>query len=312
MQQQQHQYLTQQDQQNSLSQSTANFPGVQHSVYQQQNEKQIQIRPNSPPKQNKQHPHSTPANKTAVDWSSLLQKLVNGTPTIPNEKQIGTNLLFSNKKCQWPSCSTSGHLHFDSFEAFLQSHLIKEHRLDEESHGQILKQINLIESMELELAKHKQILNEMLNHLNNQLTAVKQQDFSLFNQQQQQQHQLQQKSENPLFLAAIAAVAKNPVKNDTNKENTAVKNEINESTNELINLKQQQQQERQNTGLTVAAHLLSNTNTNKMPVLNSSSLSTYSMPNQQRKQLEKSPVSLGNGKFSFIITNLYISYYLTH
>ena len=46
-----------------------------------------------------------------------------------------------------------------------------------------------------------------------------------------------------------------------------------------------------NNNLTVAAHLFSanNTNTNVMPILNSSSLSTYSMPNQQRKQLEKSP-----------------------
>lgn len=215
------------------------------------------------------------------EWSNLLSKLVNGTPI--SDKTPNTTTLYLNNKCQWPGCKQS--TQFESFESFVQKHLIKEHKLDEESHGQILKQMNIIETIENELNKQKQLLNEMLHHLNNQLNAVKQQqqqqqEFALFNQQQQQI-----KQENPLFMAAIAAAvttnAPNTIRNDlNNKENK------NDSDNDLT----------KRNNLTVAAHLQSvNSNTNKMPVLNNSTLSTYSMPNQQRKQLEKSPISLGNG-----------------
>lgn len=241
----------------------------------------------------KKHSSKLELSKSAQhDWSILLNKLVNGTSV--NKKEITnnlSNLLYSNKTCQWPGC-TSSHLKFDSFESFLHSHLVKVHKLDEESHGQVLQQINLIEKIETELNKQKQVLNEMLNHLNNQLNIIKhnqQQEFVIFNQQQQ-------KNENPLILAAIAAAAaassSSSASNDNNNKENTVKIEIeseNDSKQLNVNL--------MNNNLTVAAHLFSanNTNTNVMPILNSSSLSTYSMPNQQRKQLEKSPISLGNG-----------------
>jgi hypothetical protein len=63
-----------------------------------------------------------------------------------------------------------------------------EHRLDEKSHQQLLKQIGLVESLEQELLRQKSLLNDMLAHLNNQLEIFKQQQHQ---QQQNQQIQLQ-------------------------------------------------------------------------------------------------------------------------
>ena len=273
------------------------------------NKQQIQ-RSNSPKPQKQQHSAKIELSKTShIEWTNLLNKLVNGT-TSPqaNLSEKPSSYLYMNRACQWPNC-VSSHLQFDSFETYLQTHLIKEHKLDEESHGQVLKQMNIIESIESELNKQKQLLNEMLNHLNNQLNVIKQQqqqEFTMFNMNQSKNfHNLENtltnsaKQENPLFLAAIAAAAvasSNGIRNDlNNKENT---NSIELDSD--LKLKQQRNSINNNlntnANLTVAAHLLSvNNNTNKMPVLNNSSLSTYTMPNQQRKQLEKSPVSLGNG-----------------
>lgn len=272
----------------------------------QQNELKSELRSSSPsskqPTQPSKHSAKIELSKTShTEWTNLLNKLVNGTPnTQMNLNDKPANFLFVNRSCQWPGCSAT-HLQFDSFESYLQAHLIKEHKLDEESHGQVLKQMNLIESLESELNKQKQLLNEMLNHLNNQLNVIKQQqqqEFALFNMNNSQKsfHNLENtiassacKQENPLFLAAIAAAAAvssqsngSLIRNDlNNKENT----NSNDNLDNDLKLKQQRN----------SINLLSvNNNTNKMPVLNNSSLSTYTMPNQQRKQLEKSPVSLGN------------------
>lgn len=95
------------------------------------------------------------------------------------------NALYSlvSKSCCWPDCHLVG-LKFDSFDAFFKLHLNIEHKLDDKSHKQLLKQIYLVESIEADLNKQKQILNDMLMHLNNQL--------EVFKQQQHQQQQFQQ------------------------------------------------------------------------------------------------------------------------
>ena len=97
--------------------------------------------------------------------------------------------LYVNKCCAWPDCTLAklnGSLKFESFDLYTKLHLNIEHRLDEKSHKQLLKQISLVESLELELQRQKLLLNEMLGHLNNQLDAFKQQQ-----QQHQQNQQLQ-------------------------------------------------------------------------------------------------------------------------
>jgi len=90
------------------------------------------------------------------------------------------NSLYTNKSCNWPDCHLVS-LKFDSFDAFMKLHLNIEHKLDDKSHKQLLKQIYAVESIETELNKQKQILNDMLLHLNNQLECFTQQQF----QQQQ-------------------------------------------------------------------------------------------------------------------------------
>lgn len=132
------------------------------------------------------------------DISDLFNKLVNKNQLLnPNLKL--PNSLYNNKSCSWPECSLSN-LKFDSFDAYLKLHLNIEHKLDDKSHKQLIKQIQQVESLELELNKQKQLLNEMLLHLNNQLELFKQQQT--FTHQNQQLNDLiafsqMQKSNNP-------------------------------------------------------------------------------------------------------------------
>lgn len=125
----------------------------------------------------------------------LLNKLIGGNAAVaaavkasapPHQPPVANgkaSALYSvtSKSCAWPDCHLLG-LKFDSFDAFVKLHLNIEHKLDDRSHKQLLKQIHLVESIEADLNKQKQVLNDMLVHLNNQLDAFKQ-------QQQQQQHQ---------------------------------------------------------------------------------------------------------------------------
>jgi hypothetical protein len=73
--------------------------------------------------------------------------------------------------------------------------------LDEKSHNDLLKQINLISNLEFELNKQKDLLNEMLIHLNNQFSKAAT-NQSLINNTPSNAN-----NANSLFLAALAAAA---------------------------------------------------------------------------------------------------------
>ena len=128
-------------------------------------------------------------NKNGLTNQLSQQSLVTSKP----------NSLYVNKSCSWPDCPLVSHK-FDSFDAYTKLHLNIEHRLDEKSHKELLKQIYLMESIEAELNKQKQILNDMLLHLNNQLESFK------------QQQQFQQQSAQNLHINDLIAFTqlKNP------------------------------------------------------------------------------------------------------
>jgi hypothetical protein len=150
----------------------------------------------------------TNATPTADNITDILNKLINQhkleeqqnhlmpnkckpqqAPTSQQSLLNSNSSLYANKCCAWPDCSLTKlntNLKFETFDLYMKLHLNIEHRLDEKSHKQLLKQIGLVESLELEMQRQKALLNDMLAHLNNQLEVFKQQQ-----QQQQQNQQIQ-------------------------------------------------------------------------------------------------------------------------
>ena len=261
-------------------------------------------------------------------------KLADGDPT----KSLASSTqsaLYSNisKVCQWPDCANNS-TKFDSFYEFYHSHLAKEHRLDDKSHAQVLKQIHAIEALETELAKHKQLLNEMLHHLNSQLVALKQQqqqheialnlnfsqpNLTILQQQQKQQPLTNQNlatSQNPIFLAAAIAAAQQQQQIKLTEESTFNKENKSSALNS-DNAKISQTSQVPNGS---SAHLSCNNlsvATNN-PTNNNNSQPQFQLVNNnhsninpnnnhsngnyhQRRQGDKSPLSLGDGETLFLL-----------
>jgi forkhead box protein P len=176
---------------------------------------------------------NTKSNKNEQsNLTDLLTKLLKETsPSNMNNASLIT--LYSNKQCQWPECSgNTKSTKYDSFDLYSKSHLNKEHKLDDKAHEQLVKQINMVDKLELELKKQKQLLNDMLMHLNNQLKQQQQQQTQL-----QMQQQLPNSQNNPFFIAALAAAAANAqqqqqLKNQLSKDLCKNINENNE--NDLV------------------------------------------------------------------------------
>ena len=185
------------------------------------------------------------------EWLSLLAK--HTTQPLMNNAESKMSWIYTNGLCQWPDCHKAAYK-FDSHDAYTL-HLINEHLLDENSHGQVVKQMHLIKTVELELNKQKGLLNDMLVHLNNQLMkkkpVVQQLPFNYSGQSNfmdlQQQQQQQQKN-HPLFIAALLAAQQqnlefNKKKKDVtesasnNKENFDSQPKIDSSTQLLSNVK---------------------------------------------------------------------------
>jgi hypothetical protein len=140
--------------------------------------------------------------KNNNEFIDLINKLNcnQNNNNVSNDNLIPMISLYSpiTKQCQWPECQ-SNDVKYDSFESYLKLHLSKEHPIDQKSHQIIIKQLNTIDKLELELKKQNQLLNDMLFHLRSQLSVLK--------QQQQQQQQQQSNQNNQMFFAAMAAAA---------------------------------------------------------------------------------------------------------
>ena len=190
-------------------------------------------------------PKSESKHQNSASLIDLLSKLLANVSTTPTSGDSLAHLksLYANKQCQWPDCLPNALLSnsakdFDSYDVYAKFHLTKEHTLDEKAHEQLIKQIQLVDTLDYELKKHKQLLNDMLMHLNGQLNTHKQQiqqQEQLQRQQQQQQQQIQQQQQQPFFIAAIAAAAANAQQQHrlfTLKSTNLPENELSESLDE--------------------------------------------------------------------------------
>uniref|UniRef100_H3CPI1 Forkhead box P1b n=1 Tax=Tetraodon nigroviridis TaxID=99883 RepID=H3CPI1_TETNG len=76
--------------------------------------------------------------------------------------------LYSHGVCKWPGCEAV----FDDFQSFLK-HLNNEHALDDRSTAQCRVQMQVVQQLELQLAKDKERLQAMMTHLHVKSTEPK-------------------------------------------------------------------------------------------------------------------------------------------
>ena len=77
-----------------------------------------------------------------------------------------------NNKCAWPNCKKAN-LTFDSFDLFIQHHLLREHVIGEDSQVDIATQISNIIKMELKVFEQRILLTDMYSYLNIQYKVLK-------------------------------------------------------------------------------------------------------------------------------------------
>ena len=187
-----------------------------------------------PPQQYTQPSDKVQPNSHVNDeWLSLLAKHV--TQPLINNAESKMSWIYTNGLCQWPDCHKAA-CKFDSHDAYTL-HLINEHLLDENSHGQVVKQMHLIKTVELELNKQKGLLNDMLVHLNNQLMkkkpVVQQLPFNYTGQSNfiDLQQQQQQQKNHPLFIAALMAAQQQNLEFNNKKKKDVAESAFNNKEN---------------------------------------------------------------------------------
>uniref|UniRef100_A0AAY4CH45 Forkhead box P1a n=1 Tax=Denticeps clupeoides TaxID=299321 RepID=A0AAY4CH45_9TELE len=80
----------------------------------------------------------------------------------------GTHPLYGHGVCKWPGCEAV----FGDFQSFLK-HLNSEHALDDKSTAQCRVQMQVVQQLELQLAKDKERLQAMMTHLHEKSTEPK-------------------------------------------------------------------------------------------------------------------------------------------
>uniref|UniRef100_A0A8C1T843 Forkhead box P1a n=1 Tax=Cyprinus carpio TaxID=7962 RepID=A0A8C1T843_CYPCA len=80
----------------------------------------------------------------------------------------GAHPLYSHGVCKWPGCDAV----FGDFQSFLK-HLNSEHALDDKSTAQCRVQMQVVQQLELQLAKDKERLQAMMAHLHVKSTEPK-------------------------------------------------------------------------------------------------------------------------------------------
>ena len=100
-----------------------------------------------------------------TDSSSVINLVMAtaGTAT----KKTANHALYVNRRCAWPDCTSTKT--FDTYEKFLKLHLNAVHQLDGTAQKDLFGQINIVTNLETELSEKRQILTEMLAHLNKKL-----------------------------------------------------------------------------------------------------------------------------------------------
>ncbi|KAM9859303.1 forkhead box protein P1-B isoform 2-T2 [Aulostomus maculatus] len=85
-----------------------------------------------------------------------------------DEPSPHTHPLYGHGVCKWPGCEAV----FDDFQSFLK-HLNNEHALDDRSTAQCRVQMQVVQQLELQLAKDKERLQAMMTHLHVKSTEPK-------------------------------------------------------------------------------------------------------------------------------------------
>uniref|UniRef100_A0A7N8WM12 Forkhead box P1b n=1 Tax=Mastacembelus armatus TaxID=205130 RepID=A0A7N8WM12_9TELE len=88
-------------------------------------------------------------------------------PTL-EEPSPNSHPLYGHGVCKWPGCEAV----FDDFQSFLK-HLNNEHALDDRSTAQCRVQMQVVQQLELQLAKDKERLQAMMTHLHVKSTEPK-------------------------------------------------------------------------------------------------------------------------------------------
>ncbi|KPP65447.1 forkhead box protein P1-B-like, partial [Scleropages formosus] len=100
------------------------------------------------------------------------QAPINGQPkresSTPDVHRHGNHPLYGHGVCKWPGCEAV----FDDIQGFLK-HLHKEHTLDDRSAAQCRVQMQVVQQLELQLAKDRERLQAMMNHLHVKSTETK-------------------------------------------------------------------------------------------------------------------------------------------
>uniref|UniRef100_A0A3Q3FSW2 Forkhead box P1b n=1 Tax=Kryptolebias marmoratus TaxID=37003 RepID=A0A3Q3FSW2_KRYMA len=85
-----------------------------------------------------------------------------------DEPSPNSHPLYGHGVCKWPGCEAV----FDDFQSFLK-HLNNEHALDDRSTAQCRVQMQVVQQLELQLAKDKERLQAMMTHLHVKSTEPK-------------------------------------------------------------------------------------------------------------------------------------------
>uniref|UniRef100_A0A8C4T6Q7 FOXP coiled-coil domain-containing protein n=1 Tax=Erpetoichthys calabaricus TaxID=27687 RepID=A0A8C4T6Q7_ERPCA len=85
-----------------------------------------------------------------------------------NEDYQQSHPLYCHGVCKWPGCEAV----FEDFQSFIK-HLNNEHALDDRSTAQCRVQMQVVQQLELQLAKDKERLQAMMTHLHVKSTESK-------------------------------------------------------------------------------------------------------------------------------------------
>lgn len=128
--------------------------------------------PPPPPMSNGQNPLHTPKRDRArlFEWISSFSKessdehlmpYSKGSSThAPHEEHSGTHPLYGHGECKWPGCEAL----CEDIGLFLK-HLNSEHALDDRSTAQCRVQMQVVQQLEIQLAKESERLQAMMTHL---------------------------------------------------------------------------------------------------------------------------------------------------
>ncbi|KAH9496367.1 Forkhead box protein P1 [Bulinus truncatus] len=103
------------------------------------------------------------SNSTSTTSSSKDAAMTNGSS---NHHHHPTHPLYVNKCCKWPNCEAQ----LEDYSSFIK-HLNTEHQLDDRSTAQSRVQMEVVSSLESQLAFQKKVLKAMTDHLHHQTIA---------------------------------------------------------------------------------------------------------------------------------------------